>query len=113
MAYIDTLQKVTIPVRGEPVECIAGSFKGVPFFFESTDFSGGGRNVQTNSIPFSNDHVNEDTGITSRSIRSTSTLSARMPKTRKTTSYASVTRKVLANLFTRISAYSRPASTRQ
>lgn len=63
MAYIDTLQKVTIPVRGEPVECIAGSFKGVPFFFESTDFSGGGRNVQTNSIPFSNDHVNEDTGI--------------------------------------------------
>ena len=63
MAYIDTLQKVTIPVRGEPVECIAGSFKGVPFFFESTEFSGGGRNVQTNSIPFSNDHVNEDTGI--------------------------------------------------
>lgn len=63
MAYIDTLQKVIIPVRGEPVECIAGSFKGVPFFFESTEFSGGGRNVQTNSIPFSNDHVNEDTGI--------------------------------------------------
>lgn len=63
MAYIDTLHKVTIPVRGVPVECIAGSFKGVPFFFESTDFSGGGRNVQTNSIPFSNYHVNEDTGL--------------------------------------------------
>lgn len=62
MAYIDSLQKVNIQVRGETVECIAGSFKGVPFFFESTDFSGGGRNIQTNAIPFSNDHVNEDTG---------------------------------------------------
>lgn len=62
MAYIDTLQKVSIPVNGKSVECVAGSFKGVPFFFESTGFSGGGRNIQTNSIPFSNDHVNEDTG---------------------------------------------------
>ena len=62
MAYIDSLQKVNIDVRGESVECVAGSFKGVPFFFESTDFSGGGRSVQTNSIPFSNNHVNEDTG---------------------------------------------------
>ena len=62
MDYIDTLQKVKIKVSGETIECVAGSFKGVPFFFESTDFSGGGRNVQTNGIPFSNDHVNEDTG---------------------------------------------------
>lgn len=62
MAYIDSLQKVNIQVRGETVECVAGSFKGVPFFFESTEFSGGGRNIQTNGIPFSNDHVNEDTG---------------------------------------------------
>lgn len=62
MSYIDTIQKVTIPVNGQPVECIAGSFKGVPFFFESAEFSGGGRNVQTNVVPFSNSHVNEDTG---------------------------------------------------
>lgn len=62
MSYIDTIQKVTIPVNGQPVECIAGSFKGVPFFFESAEFSGGGRNVQTNGVPFSNSHVNEDTG---------------------------------------------------
>lgn len=62
MAYIDTVQKVSIQVRGESVECVAASFKGVPFFFETTEFSGGGRNVQTNSIPFSNSHVNEDTG---------------------------------------------------
>lgn len=62
MAYIDSLQKVNIQVRGESVECVAGSFKGVPFFFESADYSGGGRNVQTNSVPFSNNHVNEDTG---------------------------------------------------
>ena len=62
MSYIDSLQKVNIQVRGESVECVAGSFKGVPFFFESTDFTGGGRNVQTNSVPFSESHVNEDTG---------------------------------------------------
>lgn len=62
MSYIDTLQKVSIPVNGQLVECVAGSFKGIPFFFENADFSGGGRNIQTNSIPFSNDHVNEDTG---------------------------------------------------
>lgn len=62
MAYIDSLQKVSIDVRGEQVECVAASFKGIPFFFDIADFSGGGRNVQTNSIPFSNDHVNEDTG---------------------------------------------------
>ena len=62
MAYIDSLQKVSIPVDGRTVECVAGSYKGVPFFFDSAEFSGGGRNVQTNSIPFSNDHVNEDTG---------------------------------------------------
>ena len=62
MAYIDSIQKVLIPVNGENVECVAASFKGVPFFFESTDYSGGGRIIQTNSIPFSDDHVNEDTG---------------------------------------------------
>lgn len=62
MAYLDSLQKVNIQVDGLTVECVAGSFKGVPFFFESADYSGGGRNVQTNSIPFSNSHVNEDTG---------------------------------------------------
>ena len=48
MAYIDSLQKVSIDVRGEQVECVAASFKGIPFFFDSADFSGGGRNVQTN-----------------------------------------------------------------
>lgn len=62
MAYIDSLQKVSIQVDGVSVECVAASFKGVPFFFESADFSGGGRNVQTSNIPFSNDHANEDIG---------------------------------------------------
>ena len=62
MSYIDSLQKVTVQIDGESVECVAGSFKGVPFFFDSADFSGGGRNVQTNDIPFSDSHVNEDVG---------------------------------------------------
>ncbi len=62
MAYIDSLQKVSIQVNGSTVECVAASYKGVPFFFEDASYSGGGRNVQTNSIPFSDNHVNEDTG---------------------------------------------------
>lgn len=62
MSYLDSVQKVTVQIDGESVECVAGSFKGVPFFFDSADFSGGGRNVQTNEIPFSDSHVNEDVG---------------------------------------------------
>ena len=62
MAYIDSLQKVSIQLNGSTVECVAASYKGVPFFFEEASYSGGGRNVQTNSIPFSDNHVNEDTG---------------------------------------------------
>lgn len=62
VAYTDTLQKVIIDVDGSSIECIAGSFKGVPFFFADTEYSGGGRNVQTSSVPFSDIHINEDTG---------------------------------------------------
>jgi len=62
MAYLDALNKVTITIDGRKTECVAGSFKGVPFFFESAEYSGGGRSVQTKSIPFSDLHVNEDTG---------------------------------------------------
>ena len=61
MAYLDTLQKVTIDTVDGPVECVGCSYNGVPFFIEE-DESSGGRNIVTTSIPFTNQYVNEDLG---------------------------------------------------
>lgn len=62
MPYIDTIRKVKIQVNGQQVECIAASYKDVPFFFNSAEYSGGGRNVQSTRIPFSEYRINEDVG---------------------------------------------------
>lgn len=60
-AYADTLYKVPIDTPDGVVDAVAASYGGVSFFVESGS-SNGGRNVVTNPIPFSENHVNEDTG---------------------------------------------------
>lgn len=59
MAYEDTLYKVRIKTVAGEVEAFGGSYAGVPFFIEDTEFSGG-RNVSTKELAFSDSHVNED-----------------------------------------------------
>ena len=61
MAYLDTLQKVTIETVDGPVKCVGCSYNGVAFFVEESE-SSGGRNIATTSLPFTNLHVNEDLG---------------------------------------------------
>ena len=61
MAYLDTLQKVTIDTVDGPVKCVGCSYNGVSFFVEESE-SSGGRNIATTSLPFTNLHVNEDLG---------------------------------------------------
>lgn len=61
MSYIDTLQKVEIETIEGVVECVGCSYRGVSFFAEE-DESTGGRNVVTTALPYTNSHVNEDTG---------------------------------------------------
>ena len=61
MAYLDTLQKVTIDTVDGPVKCVGCSYNGVAFFVEESE-SSGGRNIATTSLPFTNLHVNEDLG---------------------------------------------------
>lgn len=59
--YADSLHKVLIDTPSGTVECVGGSYAGVPFFVENAEKSGG-RVIITKSIPFSNNHVNEDGG---------------------------------------------------
>lgn len=59
--YAGTLQKVQIGTPEGIVECVGGSYSGVPFFVETVGVSGG-RNVVTHALPFSDSFVNEDTG---------------------------------------------------
>lgn len=61
MAYVDTLQKVSIETVEGTVECVGCSYNGVSFFVEESE-SSGGRNISTTSLPFTNSHVNEDLG---------------------------------------------------
>lgn len=61
MAYEDTLYKVEINTPQGLIECVGGSYGGVPFFVEDGD-SIGGRQIKTTEIPFSDSHVNEDNG---------------------------------------------------
>lgn len=61
MSYADSLYKVSINTPAGAVECVGGSFNGVPFFVEESSISGG-RNVVTTALPFTADHVNEDLG---------------------------------------------------
>lgn len=61
MAYIDSLQKVSIETVDGTVECVGCSYNGVSFFVEESE-SSGGRNISTTPLPFTNSHVNEDLG---------------------------------------------------
>ena len=55
------LHKVLIETPGGVIECVGGSYAGVPFFVADGEKSGG-REIITKSIPFSNKHSNEDGG---------------------------------------------------
>lgn len=59
--YADSLHKVLIDTPSGIIECVGGSYAGVPFFVEETA-SSGGREVVTKPLPFSDSHVNEDVG---------------------------------------------------
>ena len=60
-AYADSLEKITIQTIVGEIECVGASFNGVPFFVEEAG-TNGGRNVVTSPLPFTSEHVNEDTG---------------------------------------------------
>lgn len=55
------LHKVSIETPGGVIECVGGSYAGIPFFVESAEKTGG-RVIITKAIPFSDKHVNEDGG---------------------------------------------------
>lgn len=59
--YANTLQKVSIDTPQGVIECVGGSYAGVPFFVEESS-KAGGREIITKVLPFSNVHVNEDGG---------------------------------------------------
>lgn len=61
MAYVDSLQKVTIETVEGTVECVGCSYNGISFFVDESQ-SSGGRNVVSTALPFTNSHVNEDLG---------------------------------------------------
>lgn len=62
MAYSDSLHKVKIQTVDGEIECVGGSYAGVPFFFSEGSTSGG-RNVVTTALPYTNKHINEDQGL--------------------------------------------------
>lgn len=59
--YADSLHKVLIDTPSGTIECVGGSYAGIPFFVASSEKTGG-RVIITKAIPFSNKHVNEDGG---------------------------------------------------
>ncbi len=59
--YADSLEKVKINTAAGEIECVGASYNGVPFFVEEVS-SNGGRNIVTSALPFTDKHVNEDTG---------------------------------------------------
>lgn len=59
--YADSLEKVTIQTVAGEIECVGASYNGVPFLVEEVT-SNGGRNIVSAALPFTNQHVNEDTG---------------------------------------------------
>lgn len=59
--YADSLHKVLIDTPGGTIECVGGSYAGIPFFVASSEKTGG-RVIITKAIPFSDKHVNEDGG---------------------------------------------------
>ena len=65
--YADSLHKVLIDTPNGTVECVGGSYAGVPFFVEEAETSGG-REVVSTPLPFSDTHVNEDVGKKVRSF---------------------------------------------
>ena len=67
MAYLDTLRVVRIPINGQEVEVVAGSFRRVPFFVASHQL-GTGRRIAVHEYPGLGDPFNEDLGRASRSI---------------------------------------------
>lgn len=56
-----SLHKVRIETPQGEIECVGGSYAGIPFFFEEGE-SSGGREIVTTPLPFSDTHVNEDLG---------------------------------------------------
>lgn len=68
--YADTLQKVVVNTPAGEVECVAASYNGVPFFVKVAK-SSGGREIITSVLPFSDKHVNEDSGKKVRSFSCT------------------------------------------
>lgn len=60
-SYAESLKKVEISTPQGVVECVGGSYAGIPFFIEESGTSGG-REVISKALPFSNNHVNEDGG---------------------------------------------------
>ena len=68
--YADTLQKVVVNTPAGEVECVAASYNGVPFFVKVAK-SSGGREIVTSVLPFSDKHVNEDSGKKVRSFSCT------------------------------------------
>lgn len=65
--YADSLHKVLIDTPNGTVECVGGSYAGIPFFVEEAETSGG-REVVSTPLPFSDTHVNEDVGKKVRSF---------------------------------------------
>lgn len=61
MRYADSLYRVSVETPEGTVELVGASYAGIPFFVESADVSGG-RSVVSKPLPFSDAHVNEDTG---------------------------------------------------
>lgn len=59
--YAESLEKVKIQTVAGEVECVGASYNGVPFLVEEAA-GNGGRNIVTSALPFTNEHVNEDTG---------------------------------------------------
>ena len=59
--YADSLHKVLIDTPSGTIECVGGSYAGIPFFVASSEKIGG-RVIITKAIPFSDKHVNEDGG---------------------------------------------------
>jgi len=55
------LHKVSINTPGGVIECVGGSYAGIPFFVKTAEKTGG-RAVVSKAIPFSDKHSNEDIG---------------------------------------------------
>lgn len=62
-SYSEGLQKVTVTVNGESVDLVGCSYKGVSFYYEDAPKNNAGRQIISKAIPFSDDHINEDTGL--------------------------------------------------